>query len=133
MTPFFTIAIPGKVSKNHPTRTLMSEPTVRFRKTPKTPFLVGNILLAALGVSLLFFGENPWSLTTVHLVILCLALGGLLTRLSKDSGQRLEMTGIGKWSWSAEISESFQAQIFLNDEIPSDIGSFTVTPAMSSN
>lgn len=59
----------------------MSEPTVRFRKTPKTPFLVGNVLLAALGVSLVFFGENPWSLTTVLLVILCLALGGLLTLL----------------------------------------------------
>lgn len=59
----------------------MSEPVVRFRRTPKAPFIGGNILLAALGVSLVFFGSDPWSLTTVLLVVLCLAIGGILTLL----------------------------------------------------
>jgi|GEM_PF-5934923 len=59
----------------------MTQPTARYRKTPKTPFLAGNILLVAFGVSLVFFGPEPWSVSTVLLVVLCLAIGGLLTLL----------------------------------------------------
>jgi len=59
----------------------MSEPSLKFRKTPKTPFLAGNFLLAALGAGLVFFGPNPFSVSTVLLVALCLATGGLLSLL----------------------------------------------------
>jgi hypothetical protein len=59
----------------------MTEPRLRFRKTPKTPFLAGNLLLAAFAASLVFFGPDPWSVSTVLLVVLCLAAGGLLTLL----------------------------------------------------
>lgn len=54
---------------------------MRYRKTPKTPFIAGNILLAALAAALVFFGPNPWSISTVLLVVLCLATGGILTLL----------------------------------------------------
>lgn len=59
----------------------MSEPSVRFRKTPKTPFIAGNLLLAATAVALVFFGPDPFSVSTVLLVALCLTAGGLLTLL----------------------------------------------------
>ena len=57
----------------------MSDTVVRYRKTPKTPFVIGNVLLASLGAALVFFGPEPWSVSTVLLVVLCLAVGGLLT------------------------------------------------------
>ncbi len=59
----------------------MNEPSVRFRRTPKSPFVAGNILLAALAASLVFFGPEPFSMGTVLLVALCLFTGGLLTLL----------------------------------------------------
>ncbi|MFP4353403.1 MAG: hypothetical protein ACLFRP_10075 [Puniceicoccaceae bacterium] len=59
----------------------MSEAPVRFRRTPKTPFVVGNILLAALAAALVFFGPEPFSMNTVLMVALCLFTGGLLTLL----------------------------------------------------
>lgn len=57
----------------------MSETILRFRKTPKTPFIAGNVLLAALGAGLVFFGPDPFSVSTVLLVALCLFAGGILT------------------------------------------------------
>ncbi len=59
----------------------MSESAIRYRKTPKSPFIAGNVLLAALAASIVFFGPDPWSIATVLLVVLCLAVGGLLTLL----------------------------------------------------
>lgn len=59
----------------------MSEPPVRFRRTPKTPFVIGNILLAALAAALVFFGPEPFSMSTVLMVALCLFTGALLTLL----------------------------------------------------
>ncbi|MEM0965071.1 MAG: hypothetical protein AAGJ81_02815 [Verrucomicrobiota bacterium] len=58
---------------------MTSDTSIRYRKTPKTPFVFGNILLAALGASLVFFGPEPFSVSTVLLVVLCLAIGGVLT------------------------------------------------------
>ncbi len=59
----------------------MSTSRPQFRKTPKTPFIAGNLLLAALGTALVFFGPDPFSVSTVLLVALCLATGGVLTLL----------------------------------------------------
>lgn len=59
----------------------MNEPPLRYRKTPKSPFIAGNLLLASLGVGLVFFGPEPFSVATVLLVALCLATGGILTLL----------------------------------------------------
>ena len=59
----------------------MSETSLKFRRTPKAPFVAGNVLLAALGAGTVFFGPEPFSASTVLLVALCLFTGGLLTLL----------------------------------------------------
>jgi len=49
--------------------------------------------------------------------------------LDPVKGVRLEMTGIGEWAWhSEEVSDRFAAELFLNDERPSSLGAFTVSP-----
>ncbi|MGE9291360.1 MAG: hypothetical protein ACQKBT_10250 [Puniceicoccales bacterium] len=93
----------------------MSEAPVRYRKTPKAPFIAGNILLAGLGVALVFFGPDPWSMATVLLVVLCLSIGGVLTLLPFLLDQ-FALLNLNR-SRSAQASVNLRAAIEKADDL----------------
>ncbi|MBC2601055.1 hypothetical protein [Puniceicoccus vermicola] len=97
----------------------MSETPVRYRKTPKAPFIAGNILLAGLAAALVFFGPNPWSIATVLLVVLCLAIGGVLTLLPFLLDQ-FALLNLNR-SRSTQASVNLKAAIAKADEIVEEL------------
>jgi len=59
----------------------MSQSQTKIRRTPKTPFFLGNLILLFFAIYLVFFGPDPWSMSTVLLVVLCVFTGGILSIL----------------------------------------------------
>tara|TARA_R100000027_G_scaffold61554_4_gene52991 strand:- start:4280 stop:5557 length:1278 start_codon:yes stop_codon:yes gene_type:complete len=97
----------------------MSEASIKYRKTPKAPFIAGNILLAALAASLVFFGPNPWSVATVLLVVLCLAIGGLLSLLPflLDQFALLNLTRVRSSQASINLRSALQRSEEIVEEL----------------
>ena len=97
----------------------MSEASIKYRKTPKAPFIAGNILLAGLAASLVFFGPNPWSVATVLLVVLCLAIGGVLSLLPflLDQFALLNLTRVRSSQASINLRSALQRSEEIVEEL----------------